>query len=119
MVAGAAAAWSSCVGRDFTDVGHAVALVLGMVVSTRFGVPAQWTAPKVGLLLLGSSFGYLVLTDGLVSMVIGAAVGLGSALTIGFLHPDAGFRALPGRNKRIAATQQDAGDEHAHQKQPE
>ena len=29
------------VGRDFTDVGHAVALVLGMVVATRFGGPAM------------------------------------------------------------------------------
>ncbi len=31
------------VGRDFTDVGHAVALVLGMLVSTRFGRPHHWT----------------------------------------------------------------------------
>jgi len=31
------------VGRDFTDVGHAVALALGMLVSTRVGRPHHWT----------------------------------------------------------------------------
>ena len=35
------------VGRDFTDVGHAVALALGMLVSTRFGRPRALDAGAV------------------------------------------------------------------------
>ncbi len=31
------------IGRDFTDVGHAVALMLGMVVASRFGRAARWS----------------------------------------------------------------------------
>src|ERR1700761_828662 len=34
---------SAALGADFTDAGHSVALVLGMLVSTRLGGPAHWT----------------------------------------------------------------------------
>jgi hypothetical protein len=71
------------VGRDFTDVGHAVALALGMLVSTRFGRPDGWTPARFAMLAVAAAFGYLVLasTDvlvatgaGLVGAVIGEAV---------------------------------------------
>ena len=63
-------------GRDFTDVGHAIALVLGMAVSMTFRrTTPRWTAPRSALLVIGAAFGYLVLADGLVSMVVGAAWG--------------------------------------------
>ena len=36
------------VERDFTAAGHAIALVLGMLLSTRFGPPACWTRARRG-----------------------------------------------------------------------
>lgn len=62
------------VGRDFTDVGHAVALVLGMAVSTRFGRPQLWVPWRILLFVVGASFGYLVLAS--TSLVIATASGL-------------------------------------------
>jgi hypothetical protein len=61
-------------GRDFTDAGHAVALVLGMLVSTRFGRPPVWTPRRLLLLGVGTAFGYLVLASS--SIVIATASGL-------------------------------------------
>jgi hypothetical protein len=68
------------VGRDFTDVGHAVALALGMLVSTRFGRPGDWTPVRSVMLAVAAAFGYLVLasTDLLVATaagLVGAVVG--------------------------------------------
>jgi hypothetical protein len=62
------------VGRDFTDVGHAVALVLGMVVSTRIGQPGNWTPARFLMLGIGAAVGYLVLAS--TSVVIATAGGL-------------------------------------------
>lgn len=61
-------------GRDFTDVGHAVALALGMLLSTRFGRPAVWTFRRLLLLGVGAAFGYLLLASS--SIVIATACGL-------------------------------------------
>jgi hypothetical protein len=63
------------VGRDFTDVGHAVALALGMLVSTRFGRPHQWTPTRFVMLGAAAAFGYLLLasTDLLVATAAGMA----------------------------------------------
>ena len=70
-------------GMDFTNVGHLVALVLGMAVATRFGAPRPWTRAWVALAIVGSAFGYLVLvTDAGASTaaagagVVGAVAGL-------------------------------------------
>jgi hypothetical protein len=62
------------VSHDFTDVGHAVALVLGMLVSTRFGTPARWTRARFVLLGVAASFGYLVLAS--TSLLTATAAGL-------------------------------------------
>ncbi|RZT14455.1 hypothetical protein EV589_5181 [Mycobacterium sp. BK558] len=77
----AAAAVVIAGGAGFTDVGHVVALTLGVLVSTRFGVQPQWSVPRVALLTLGASFGFLVLADGLVSLIYGLAWGALGALT--------------------------------------
>jgi hypothetical protein len=63
------------VGRDFTDVGHAVALALGILVSMRFGRPADWTPVRFVMLGVAASFGYLVLasTDVLIATAAGIA----------------------------------------------
>jgi hypothetical protein len=64
------------VGRDFTDVGHAVALALGMLVSTRFGTPRPWTPQRFVLLGVGAVFGYLLLANTGLSLVVATLCGL-------------------------------------------
>jgi rhomboid family protein len=66
-------------GEDFTYTGHAVALVLGMWVATRFGTPDRWTRTRMALLFVAAVFGYLVLTNEVPSPVIAAAAGAGGA----------------------------------------
>jgi hypothetical protein len=66
------------VGRDFTDVGHLVALALGMVMSTRFGRPHDWTPARFVLLGVAAAFGYLVLAS--TDMVVATAAGMAGAV---------------------------------------
>lgn len=66
------------VGRDFTDVGHAVALVLGMLVSTRFGRSDGWTRARFAMLAVAAAFGYLVLAS--TGLLVATAAGLVGAL---------------------------------------
>lgn len=74
------AAASAIVARDFTDIGHVVALALGMAVSTRFGPPGPWTPFRRVLLGVAASFGFLVLANTVLAMVTGAALGTIGAL---------------------------------------
>ena len=62
------------VGRDFTDVGHAVALALGMLVSTRFSRPEHWTPARFVMLGVAAAFGYLVLAS--TELLVATAAGL-------------------------------------------
>jgi len=71
------------VDRDFTDVGHAVALVLGMLVATRFGMPGPWTPLRVALLVIGSTFGFFVVAEPFGAFA--AACGLAGALLAALL----------------------------------
>lgn len=48
-------------GTDFTAVGHAVALILGILMSTRFRTDSDWTPPRLILLGIGVGFGLLLL----------------------------------------------------------
>jgi len=48
-------------GWDFTSIGHAVALILGMALGTRFRGPARWTRPRYALLAVASTFCYLLI----------------------------------------------------------
>jgi hypothetical protein len=80
-VAAASQVMSAAIGDDFTYTGHAVALVLGMVVATRFGTPQRWTRPGVVLLVVASAFGHLLLTDGVPSPATAALAGaIGASL---------------------------------------
>ena len=74
----AAGAGVVAVGRDFTDVGHTVALVLGLLVSTRFGQPHRWTPLRFVMLGLAASFGYLVLAS--TDLAVATAAGLAGAV---------------------------------------
>ncbi|OBA95453.1 hypothetical protein A5662_18735 [Mycobacteriaceae bacterium 1482268.1] len=68
------------VGRDFTDIGHSVALLLGMATATRFGHATGWTPVRYLLLVPASSFGFLMLADSTVALVAGAGLGVLAAL---------------------------------------
>lgn len=71
-------------GADFTDIGHVLALVLGMTASLRFGTARDWTAPMVALMAVGALFGYFILAGDAV-VIFGAAWGaLGAAASHGF-----------------------------------
>jgi hypothetical protein len=74
-------------GGDFTTSGHAVALMIGMTVGTRFGAPGPWTATRYGLLAVAAVFGYLMIGFGYLSLSASAAIGatgavLGAALSV-------------------------------------
>jgi hypothetical protein len=66
-------------GCDFTDVGHAAALALGMGVSTQFGDPARWTRSAFVLLGAGAAFGFLLLAGTGSAAYVAAASGLAGA----------------------------------------
>ncbi|WP_235716821.1 rhomboid-like protein [Mycolicibacterium goodii] len=48
-------------GVDFTAIGHAVALVLGMLLSVRYRSDDRWTRSRKSLLAVGIAFGALLL----------------------------------------------------------
>jgi hypothetical protein len=72
-VPGAIAA--AIVAADFTDAGHAIALVLGMLVATRLTGPARWTRVRCALLAGGAAFGCLLLAHNGWSAIAGIIVG--------------------------------------------
>lgn len=63
-------------GGDFTNVGHVVALMLGMVVGTRFGRPSRWTPGRYFLLVVAAVFCYLIFvgTDPVIVPTMGLGV---------------------------------------------
>jgi hypothetical protein len=71
---------SAVLSADFTDVGHSIALVLGMLVSTRLPGPARWTPVRYALLAGGAGFGFLMLAHGEWTTVFGAAAGVVGAV---------------------------------------
>jgi hypothetical protein len=87
---------SAALSADFTDVGHSIALVLGMLVSTRLPGPARWTPVRSALLTVGASFGFLMLAHGQWTTLVGGAVGLlGALAAVGIARSRAVRRALP------------------------
>ena len=76
-------------GGEFTNIGHAVALVLGMAVGARFGTPQHWTLPRYALLAVAAGFSYLLMAYGDLTItttavlgLVGAVVAQGVSLTI-------------------------------------
>jgi hypothetical protein len=87
---------SAALGADFTDAGHSVALVLGMLVSTRLAGPAQWTGVRYALLAVGASFGFLMLAHGEWTTLVGGALGLlGALAAVGIARSRVVRRRLP------------------------
>jgi len=73
------------VERDFTAAGHAIALVLGILLSTRFGPPARWTTTRGVLLVVATVFGFLMLADTVPIMVAAVVSGGLGAVAAGWL----------------------------------
>ncbi|WP_343600614.1 rhomboid-like protein [Mycobacterium sp.] len=67
---------AAVVGTDFTDAGHSVALLLGMLVSTRFGQrPASWTTARYLMLAVASVFGFFLLNHTGWAVLVGVGAG--------------------------------------------
>ena len=77
VAAGLAAA---IIGGDFTDAGHTVAVVLGVLVSARFRQPIHWTPVRCLMLAASSGFGFLMLAHHWGTMAAASAFGLLGAL---------------------------------------
>ncbi|HET9876290.1 MAG TPA: rhomboid-like protein [Mycobacterium sp.] len=71
---------TSALCAEFTDVGHAVALVLGMLVAIRFGGSTRWTPVRYLLLAVSVLFGFVVLAHTGVSIAVCAGLGAVGAL---------------------------------------
>ncbi len=82
---------AALVQGDFTNVGHAVALVLGMAAGTRFGHPARWTPARYALLAVAVSFGYMIMANTPLSLVVTSTMGVTGALVA---HGVARWRTL-------------------------
>lgn len=67
---------SAVLGSEFTDVGHAVALVLGMLIATRLAGPGRWTPVRLALLVVAAVFGFVVLMHSGPAMAAGVGMGL-------------------------------------------
>ncbi|WP_293002054.1 rhomboid-like protein [Mycobacterium sp.] len=86
---------AAVLGEDFTDVGHSVALMLGLLVATRLDGPARWTRVRCALLAVSSVFGFFLLAHGAWSTAGGAAVGAVGALTAELLTRSRAARRRP------------------------
>lgn len=70
------------IADEFTQGGHFVALLLGMLLSTRFRSTVAWTRIRLALLAVGGSFGYLILVNTVVPLVTAPLAGIAGALTV-------------------------------------
>ncbi len=67
-------------GGEFTNVGHAVALVIGMAIGTRLRTTAPWTVPRYALLAVAAGFSYLLMAYGDLTLTATAGLGLIGAI---------------------------------------
>jgi hypothetical protein len=72
----AAAMTAAIVSADFTDAGHAVAVILGLVVSARLSRPVRWTPLRLFMLVNSTGFGFLILAHHWWGMAATLAFGL-------------------------------------------
>jgi hypothetical protein len=71
-----AAMASAVVGGDFTDAGHTIAVILGLLVSAQFRGPIHWTPVRRLMLAASSGFGFLVLAHHWGTMIAASVFGL-------------------------------------------
>lgn len=65
---------------EFTDIGHVIALLLGMLVALQLGGPARWTPMRCLLLAVSTVFGFVVLAHTGASVLAGAGLGVVGAV---------------------------------------
>jgi len=65
-------------GHDFTAIGHALALTLGVLLATRFQAATRWTPTQLVLLAVSVVFGYGMLAGS--SPLTASIVGVAGAL---------------------------------------
>jgi hypothetical protein len=75
-----AAMAAGVIGGDFTDAGHAIAVILGVLVSAQFRGPIHWTPVRCLMLAASSGFGFLMLAHHWGTMAAVPAFGLVGAL---------------------------------------
>lgn len=75
----AAGVSSAIIGGDFTDAGHTVAVILGVLVSARFRQPTHWTPVRLLMLAASSGFGFLMLAHHWGTMAAALAFGIAGA----------------------------------------
>ena len=74
------AAVAVCLEGGFTNVGHTVAIILGVLVSTRFREPITWNPVRLVMLVMSVGFGFLILAHHWYVMIPGALIAaLGAA----------------------------------------
>jgi hypothetical protein len=72
----AAGITAAIMGDDFTDAGHSVAVILGLLASARFRRPVRWTPLRLFMLLNSAGFGFLLLAHHWWAMAATLAFGL-------------------------------------------
>ncbi|MDI3315656.1 MAG: hypothetical protein QJR12_15715 [Mycobacterium sp.] len=82
------------IGADFTGAGHAIALVLGMLLGSLLGPPARWTPARYVLLAVSMVFGFMVLAHSGWSVLTGVSLGVLGLLLADRLSRSRGARAL-------------------------
>jgi hypothetical protein len=71
---------AAIIGGDFTDAGHTVAVILGVLVSARFRQPIHWTPVRCLMLAASSGFGFLMLAHHWGTMAAAPVFGVLGAL---------------------------------------
>ena len=71
---------AAIIGGDFTDAGHTVAVILGVLVSARFQQPIHWTPVRCVMMVASSGFGFLVLAHHWGTMAAAPVFGVLGAL---------------------------------------
>jgi hypothetical protein len=71
---------AAIVSGEFTNAGHAVAVILGLLVAARFRRPIHWTPVRCLMLAMSSGFGFLLLAHSWWAMAAGLAFGVLGAL---------------------------------------
>ena len=92
---------------DFTSVGHALALILGMWVGTRFERPARWTPVRYALLAAASVFCYLLIAYDQVPQTVALGL-LGALLAQGVWALRARRQAPQTNSSALASIQSDS-----------
>jgi hypothetical protein len=83
-------------GQDFTPIGHALALTLGVLLAMRFRAATRWTPTQLALLAVGVVFGYMMLagSSGMTTPIVGVAGAL-ITLTVWWVARRWGRRRIP------------------------